>query len=183
MSCQTLTYDKFMCQTIFNIAVNCIQKVNGTLDALIQYLIIPGSNPSGSSFLTNPTSFSIFKQCICDSTENQIQFLVCFNNRCASDWDQMYFSEGGVFLSALCLSKSTSNYTSTSTSTNEWLIPESNQDALNLLPKVASSKSTGKVKLALELPYAYIKKNSNVPFQSLSWFTLANDAIAEVNDL
>jgi hypothetical protein len=102
-SCNLLQYDPRECQNSYMVVSSCIEKQNGTFDSFLQYLFYPNSRPSGSTFLSDETTLKIFNSCMCDSTADKIQFLLCFSSKCAVNFDNPILSAAGGMWQGYCI--------------------------------------------------------------------------------
>jgi hypothetical protein len=161
-----------------NYANTCFGSVGLTLNDMIQYITDSGKN-TGSSLLNDPKILQQLINCMCGTNaEKYLQYLLCYDKKCSKELKIDFLTGGGIYWKGYCLQNSGS-IKSTNNHKNEWSIPEPNEEAQKLFPRVAPGK-TNRVFLALELPYAVALKESTSIFQSKSWFTLAADVAVEV---
>jgi hypothetical protein len=108
-SCQTQpVYDVTKCILAVSLFNTCIESAGGTFDSLIRY-ITSGSQPNtGSSvpFYSDPKVLKILYPCVCGKDALKfMDFLLCYDIKCAKDLNMNFLSGSGLFWSGFCLTE------------------------------------------------------------------------------
>jgi hypothetical protein len=106
-TCQNIQYDVTLCDSAIQFTTLCFDLVNLTLDILIQY-VISGSrvNNLEKSVLSDPSNLQKLTSCLCASdSKEMIQFLKCYDRKCATDRNIVLFGVTGSLWSGFCALK------------------------------------------------------------------------------